>query len=150
MSAIINQSTDNTYIGNLKSTTQTVNGVFVTPNYGAQSATPVADATAGDKSGLLMVYNQNYHIDQELVADADFTIKADKFLRLKPFLPGNSFTTDQFTGDISTFNENDIVAIGAGGKLVAVASRTPAMTFVIKEKTTLYGKPALKVQVVTV
>ncbi|MGV2887108.1 hypothetical protein [Paenibacillus taichungensis] len=150
MSAIINQSTDNTYIGNLKSTVPTANGVFVTPNYGTQSATPVVDATAGDKAGLLMVYNQNTHIDQELVGDADFVVPANKFLRLKPFLPSNAFTTDQINGDISTFNENAIVAVGAGGKLEAVGSRTPAMTFVVKEKTTLYGKPALKVQVVTV
>ncbi|WP_091014497.1 MULTISPECIES: hypothetical protein [Paenibacillus] len=150
MSAIINQSTDNTYIGNLKSTVPTANGVFVTPNYGTQSATPVVDATAGDKAGLLMVYNQNTHIDQELVADADFVVPANKFLRLKSFLPSNAFTTDQINGDIATFNVNDIVAVGAGGKLEAIGSRTPAITFVVKDKTTLYGKPALKVQVVTV
>lgn len=150
MSAIINQSTDNTYIGNLKSTVPTANGVFVTPNYTTQSATPVVDATAGDKAGLLMTYNQNTHIDQELVADADFVVPTEKYLRLKSFLPGNVFTTDKFTGDISTFNVGDTVAVGAGGILEAIGSRNPAMTFSVKEKTTLYGKPALKVQVVTI
>ncbi|WP_431785794.1 hypothetical protein [Paenibacillus lactis] len=150
MSAIINQSTDNTYISNLKSTVPTPNGVFVVPDYANQSATPVVDAAAGDKPGLLFVYNQNTHIDQELVADADFVVPADNFLRLKSFLPGNTLTTDQFTGDISTFNKNDIVAVGTGGKLEAIGTRSPALTFVVKETTTLYGKPALKVQVLTV
>lgn len=150
MSAIINQSTDNTYIANLKSTGPTPNGIFVTPDYANQSATPVVDNTAADKSGLLFVYNQNTHIDQELVADADFIVPADSYLRLKQFLPGHVFATDQFNGDISTFNKNDVVAVGAGGKLEAIGSRSPALSFIVKETTTLYGKPALKVQVLTV
>lgn len=150
MSAIINQSTDNTYIANLKSTVPTPNGIFVTPDYANQSATPVVDNAAADKSGLLFVYNQNTHIDQELVADADFVVPADSYLRLKPFLPGNAFTTDQINGDITTFQKNDTVAVGAGGKLEEIGSRSPALSFVVKETTTLYGKPALKVQVLTV
>lgn len=150
MPAIINQSTDNTYISNLKATVATANGIFVTPDYTTQSATPVVDATAGDKPGLMMVYNQNTHIDQELVADADFVVPAGKYLRLKPFLPSNTFTTDKFIGEISSFNIEDTVAVGAGGMLEPIGARNPAMTFVVKEKTTLYGKPALKVQVVTI
>lgn len=150
MPALINQSTDNTYISNLKATVATPNGVFVTPDYANQSATPVADVTAGDKSGLLFVYNQNTHIDQELVADADFVVPAEHYLRLKPFLPGNVFTTDQFNGDFASFNVEDVVAVGVDGKIEGIGSRDPALSFVVKEKTTLYGKPALKVQVLTV
>ena len=105
--------------------------------------------TQPDKSGLLFVYNQNTHIDQELVADADFVVPADSYLRLKQFLPGNAFATDQINGDITTFNKNDIVAVGAGGKLEAIGSRSCPLLY-RKETTTLYGKPALKVQVLTV
>jgi hypothetical protein len=149
MAAIINKQTDNVYISNLKAAADIKNGVFVTPNYANGTAAAVADATAGDKPGLLFVYNVNPHIDQELVADADFVVKQGQFLRLRAPKVGDVYTTDQFTGTYADFNVGDELAVGASGKLEDISGRTPAITFKVVDKVTLYGNNALKVIVVT-
>jgi hypothetical protein len=149
MAAIINQQSDNNYIGHLKSVAAIANGTFVTPNYAAGTAAAVVDDTAGDAAGLLFVYNVNDKIDQELVADSAFVVGSGKYLRLKAFKVGEIFTTDQFKGTYGSITADSIFAIGDGGTLEAVAARTPKITVKVIEKTTLYGANALKFIVVS-
>jgi hypothetical protein len=149
MSAIINQQSDNNYVGTLKSVASIANGVFVTPNWTNGTAAAVADDTAGDAAGLMMVYNVNDKIDQELVADSAFTVASGKYLRLKAFQVGDIFTTDQFKGTYGSIAADSVFAVGDGGTIEAVAARTPKFTVKVIEKTTLYGANALKCIVVS-
>jgi hypothetical protein len=132
------------YIGTLKSTAQITPGVFVTPNYATGTATAVADNAAGDESGLLLVCNVNPNIDEQGVDDASFTVGADEYLRLKAPNVGDVFTTDQFIPTYSSVNVGDKMAVGAGGKVDVIGTRTPALVLRVIEKTTLYGNNALK------
>jgi hypothetical protein len=149
MPAVINQG-DNQYIGILKATAPTANGLFVKADYSAGTATVTANNTEGDASGLLFVYNQNINIDQQGVDDASFTVGSGEYLRLKSFKVGEIFTTDQFIPTYSSINVNDVFAVGANGKVDTIGARTPKLTFKVIEKTTLHGNNALKLVVLSV
>lgn len=148
-SAIINQQSEHNYVGTLKSVASIANGVFVTPNWTAGTAAAVVDDNAGDAAGLMMVYNVNDKIDQELVADSAFTVASGKYLRLKPYQVGDIFTTDQFKGTYASITTDSVFAVGEGGTIEDVASRTPRFSVKVIEKTTLYGANALKCIVVS-
>lgn len=144
MAGLINKTSDNAYISNLKSTAITQNGAFVVPDYSAGTATAAADATAGDGYGLLYVNNVNTKIDQELVADADFSVASGDYLRAKALKVGDVITTDQS----AVLAVDAIAAVGVAGKLEAIGTRTPVLRFQIIEVTTLYGTAAVKAIVI--
>lgn len=150
MAGFINKSSDQVYISNLKAVDDFVNGMFVLPNFSAGTATTPTSSSEGDGAGLLFVHNANTHIDQELVADADFVIKKGKFLRLKALRVGDVVTTDQFAGDIVDYDKDDVVAVTTGGKIDAIGVRTPVLTLKVVDKVKLFGNDALKLIVETV
>jgi hypothetical protein len=149
MSVVINLA-DNNYIGTLKATAATENGVFVKPDYAAGTATVTASTAEGDASGLLLVCNVNTAIDEQGVDDATMKVNAGEYLRLKPLQVGNIFTTDKFTGTYSSINVGDKFAVGANGLVEAIGVRTPKLSLEVIEKTTLHGNNALKFVVVSV
>jgi hypothetical protein len=149
MSVVIN-SGDNDYIGVLKATTATVNGVFVTPSYLNSTATPAADATAGDAAGLLLVCNVNQNIDEQKIDDASLSTASGAYLRLKALEVGDIFTTDQLIGTYTGFALGDKFAVGAAGAVAAIAGRTPKLSFAVLDKITLFGNNALKLVVISV
>jgi hypothetical protein len=149
MAVQINLS-DNKYIGTLKATAATSNGVFVTPDYSAATATVVASTTAGDAAGLLLVNSVNIAIDEQGVDDASFTTASGDYLRLKALEVGNIFTTDKFTGTYASIALGAVFAVGANGLPEAIGTRTPKLSFAVKEKTTLNGNNALKFVVLSV
>jgi hypothetical protein len=118
------------------------NGTFVVLNHTAKTAT-LADATTGD-GDVYFVQNVIDTIDEQGIDDVNFKVANGKYLRLHQPLPGTIYVTTKFNG---TLNEGDIVAVGAGGAVEAVGSRTPKVKFVVKEKTTAYGTDAVKIMV---
>ncbi len=149
MAVVINKSSSNIYIGNLTAAATVLNGLFVTPTYSAGTAALAVNDTAGDAAGLLLAYAVNTKIDEEVVADSATSVLTGGYLRLKPLVVGDTFTTDQFKGTYGSLAAGAIFAVGDGGSVEAVASRTPVLTFAIVEKTTLYGANALKLIVLT-
>jgi hypothetical protein len=147
MAVVINLG-DNEYIGTLKATATTTNGIFVKPNYSAGTATAAANNTEGDAAGLLLVNNVNINIDEQAVADDSFTVASGEYLRLKALEVGDVFTTDQFIPTYSSVNVDDVLAVGANGKLDVIGARTPVLQLKVIEKTTLFGNNALKVIVI--
>lgn len=143
MGVIINKG-NHIYDGTLTAAVDTVVGMFVSPNYTTGAA---ALSASGNYDGVcLLVNNVNFTIDQQGVADTTLTVKAGDYLRAKRMLPGETFTTDQFNGTYGTINVGDVFAPGAGGKIEAKAARTPAVTFIVREKTTLWGNNALRLE----
>jgi hypothetical protein len=118
------------------------NGTFVVLDHVNQTAT-LADATTGD-GDVYFVQNLIETIDEQFIDDIDFKVAQGKYLRLHKPLPGTVYVTTKFNG---TLNQGDIVAVGAGGAVEAIGSRTPQVKFVVKEKTTAYGTDAVKIMV---
>ncbi|MED4883901.1 hypothetical protein [Bacillus smithii] len=119
------------------------NGQFVVLDHVAKTAS-LADATTGD--GLVyFVANEIETIDEQGIDDIDYVVKQAKFLRLHLPQKGEILVTTEFNG---TLNEGDVVAVGAGGKVEAVGTRTPQIKFVVKEKTNEYGTDTLRLQVI--
>lgn len=146
MAVELNIVSNNNYIGILKATATTANGVFVVPDYSAGTAA-IADATTGD-GNVLLTNNVNTNIDEQGVADADFTTAADEYLRLKQPQVGDVITTDQFAGTPAVAAE---LAVGVDGKLEAIGVRTPRVKFeVIDASASLNGNNAIKVLVTQV
>jgi hypothetical protein len=119
------------------------NGQFVVVNHATDKAV-LADATTGD-GAVYFVENEIDTIDEQFIDDADYAVKKGKFLRIKKPHKGQVYVTTEFTG---TFAKGDKVAVGAGGKAVAIGTRTPETKFVVQEVTTAYGLPALNLLVI--
>lgn len=142
MAGFVALSTNNdVYIGTFKNGEDkgVENGQFVTVNYATGVAT-LADATTGDKE-VYFVANEIDTIPEQGIDDADYVIKKDEFLRLNPPQAGTVYVTTKFNGTLAV---GDKVAVGVNGNVEAIGSRTPKTVFVIKEKTTEYGKDAVR------
>jgi hypothetical protein len=145
--AVVMNISDNNYIGTLTATAAVKPGNFVIPDYSTGTATVPADDTAADAI-VALVCNVNTNIDEQGVADADFTVGTGEYLRLKYLKVGDVFTTDIFTGTYSGINVDDIFAPGGGGPAEAIAVRAPIVKLQVVEKTTLNGANALKFVVI--
>lgn len=140
--AVIVESANHRYDGEIKAAVDTVNGMFVAPDYVAGTA---ALSASGNYDGVcLLVDNVNFTIDQQGVSDIGAGAKAGERLRLKRLVPGDSFVTDQFNGTYGTISIGDVFAPGAAGKVEAKAARTPLMTFKVKSKAILWNNNALE------
>lgn len=145
--AVVMNISDNNYIGVLKAVADVKPGVFVVPDFSAGTAAVPADDSAADAL-VALVCNVNTAIDEQGVADADFTVKTGEYLRLKYLNIGHVFTTDQFKGDFATINVGDVFAPGDAGIAEAIGARTPVVKLQVIEKTTLNGANALKFLVI--
>jgi hypothetical protein len=150
MAVLVNKQVGNVVEGGFKAAVDLKPGQFVVVDYSNKTVSPVADATAGDGSGIKLVLQQNNTIDEQAVADADVVYKAGEYVPLRSLQVGDVITTDQFTvADYSAVAVGSKFAVGANGKVEAIGARTPELSFVVKEKNTLFGNNALKLEVVT-
>lgn len=132
------------YIGNLINATDGLeNGLFVVANFVAGTAAVPATDTEGD-GDVFFVSNEIETIPEQGIDDVDYKIKAGKFLRLKYPQKGEKLVTTKFKGNPV---KGDVLAVGDGGSVEAVASRTPKIKFVVDEVTTAYGTTALQLLV---
>lgn len=133
------------YIATLKLATGEAaieNGMFVAPNWSAgTAATPNANTVIP-----YFVENVIDTVDEEQINDLDFTISAGKYLRIKRLLPGEIFVTTKVVGTPAV---GDTVDVGTTGKITAT-SGSPAQTFQVIEKPTLWGVTAYKCVVLEV
>lgn len=142
MAGFVSLSTNNdVYIGTFKNgeLNGVENGQFVTVNHATGVAT-LADTTTGDKE-VYFVANEIDTIPEQGIDDADYVIKKDAFLRLNAPQSGVLYVTTKFNGTLAV---GDKVAVGANGNVEAIGTRTPKTVFVVKEKTTEYGKDAVR------
>lgn len=119
------------------------NGQFVVLNYAAKTGA-LANATTGD-GDVYFVANEIDTVVEQAIDDINFKVANGKYLRLKKPQRGEILVTTKFNG---TLAEGAVVAVGVSGNVEAVAARTPATKFVIKEKTTEYGVETLRLQVI--
>lgn len=135
------------YIGHIKANEDNgiENGTFVTVDFANGVAAYPADDTAADAQ-VYFVENDIDTVVEEAIDDDAYVVKKGKYLRLKVPQKGEVFVTTKFTG-ATTPAVDDIVAVGGGGSLKAIGTRTPAVKFVVLEQTTAYGAAALKVMV---
>ena len=128
------------YVGTLKLNHEAgvENGVFVAPNFANGTAT-LANATTGDKE-VLFVVNEIETIMEDGIDDVDYVVKHGKYLRAHVPQTGEVLVTTKFNG---TLVEGDVVAVGVGGAVEKVGTRTPKVKFAVKEKLTAYGKEAV-------
>lgn len=142
MAGFVALSTNNdVYIGTFKNgeANGVENGQFVTVNHATGVAT-LADVTTGDKE-VYFVSNEIDTVPEQGIDDADYVVKNGEFLRLNAPQAGTIYATTKFNG---TLNVGDKVAVGVNGNVEAIGARTPKVTFVVKEKTTEYGKDAVR------
>lgn len=118
------------------------NGTFVVLDHANGTAT-LANTTTGD-GDVYFVQNVIDTIDEQGVDDVNFKVVKGEYLRLHKPLPGTVYVTTKFNG---TLNVGDVVAVGDGGAVEAIGTRTPQVKFVVKEKTTAYGTDAVKIMV---
>ena len=142
MAGFVALATNNdVYIGTFKNgeVNGVENGQFVTVNHATGVAT-LADVAKGDKE-VYFVSNEIDTIPEQGIDDTDYKVKKDTYLRLNAPLAGTVYVTTKFNG---TLNVGDKVAVGVGGNVEAIGARTPKVAFVVKEKTTEFGKDAVR------
>jgi len=127
------------YIGTLKlktGETAIENGMFVAPDWAnGVAATPTANTVVP-----YIVLNEIDTVAEELISDLDFTVAAGKYLKIKRLLPGEIFVTTKAVGTPAV---GDIVDCGTTGKITAT-SGSPAQTFEVIEKPTMWGVTVYK------
>jgi hypothetical protein len=141
--AIVLNSSDNKYVGILKSVAAIKPGIFVVPDYSAGTAAAVANGTEALTS-VPVVCNVNPDIDAQGTDDNDFEVASGAYLRLKYLKTGDIITTDQFTGTYAAAAVDDVFVPGSGGTVEVYSTGTYVTKMAIIEKTTLYGENALK------
>lgn len=151
MAVLVNKQSDYVVEGAYRTSVDVKPGQFVIEDHANKTVEVVPDATTGDGAGIKLVLQVNNTIDEEMVADSDVVYKAGELVPTRTLKIGDVFTTDQFTvTDYNAVALGSVFAVGADGKVEAVGTRTPKLTFKVKEKTTLFGKNALKLVVETV
>lgn len=135
---------DQLYIGTYKcaEVNGVENGTFVVLDHVNGTAT-LANATKGN-GDVYFVQNTIDTVDEQGINDVDFKVAKGKYLRLHKPLPGTVYVTTKFNGNLK---QGDVVAVGDGGAVEAIGTRTPQVKFVVKEKTTAYGTDAVKIMV---
>lgn len=142
MAGFVALSTNNdVYLGTYKSEEAggIENGQWVSLDH-VKKTGKLATASTGD-GDVYFVENENTDVPEHAIATVDFKVKKDEYLRLSKPQAGTIYVTTNFNG---TLAEGDVVAVGANGQVAAVGSRTPEIKFVVKQKTTEFGKPALR------
>lgn len=132
------------YIGELTNNTANLeNGMFVTADFvNGNAAVPAADANAdGD---VYFVVNEITTIPEDRINDIDFKLATGKYLRLHYPQKGEILVTTNYKG---TPVKGDVLAVGDGGTVEAVAARTPKIKFSVKQVTTAFGATALELVV---
>ncbi|MEQ6355247.1 hypothetical protein ABNX05_11515 [Lysinibacillus sp. M3] len=132
------------YIGTYKSAVKNgvENGQWVVLDHKVKTGT-LADATTGDKE-VYFVVNEVDTVDEQSIDTVDYKVKEGEYLRLKKPQVGEILVATKFNG---TLAEGDEVAVGAGGNVEAIGSRTPITKLVVKEKTNEYGEETLRLLV---
>jgi len=130
---------NNQYIGTLKLATgasDLENGMFVAPDWSAGTcATPTANTVVP-----YFVVNEIDTVTGEVTNDLDYTISAGEYVKMKRLLPGEVFVT---TKSAATLSVGNTVDCGTTGVLTA-STGSPAQTFMVIEKVTLWGTTAYK------
>jgi len=133
---------NNQYIGTLVNGTDNLeNGVFVVPNWANGTAAVPADDASAD-GDVMFVCNEIDTVVEQAISDIDFKIASGEYLKLKVPQAGEIFVTTKFKGNLV---KGDVVAVGDGGTLEAIGTRTPKYKFVVEEVTTFLGANAVKV-----
>lgn len=149
MAVLINKQVDFIVEGGYRAAADTKPGQFVIVNYENKTATVVASTPTGGEPAKL-VLQRNNTIDQQAVADSDVVYKKDEFLPLRTPQLGDVFTTDQFSGDYETIKNGDKFVLGSDGEVKTGTPETGSLGFAVKDKTTLFGNNALKLEVTVV
>lgn len=142
MAGFVALSTNNdVYLGSFKNAevNGVENGQWVVLNHVTKTGS-LANATTGD-GDVYFVSNEITTIPEHGIDDIDFKVKKDEYLRLSKPQGGMIYVTTKFNGSL---NEGDVVAVGVGGNVEAVAARTPKQKFTVHAKTTEYGVPTLR------
>lgn len=116
-------------------------GQFVTVDHTTKEA-KIATSIEGAK----LVLQRNDTIDEQGVADSDVVYKKGEFVPLRTLQVGDVLTTDQFAGNIGTIDVGSKLTVGAGG----VAGASADGTLAVKDKVTLFGNPAIKLEVLSI
>jgi hypothetical protein len=129
------------YVGSYKNaeTNGVENGQFVVLDHVAKTGS-LADATTGD-GAVYFVANEIDTVPELGIDDINFKVAKDKYLRLHRPQKGEILVTTKFNG---TLAEGAVVAVGVGGNVEAIGTRTPVSKFVVKEKTNEYGVDTLR------
>lgn len=144
MAVLVNKQLGFIVEGGYRASADIKPGQFVTVDYETKEAT-----VATNGKGVKLVLQRNDTIDQEAVADSDVVYKKGEFLPLRTLQVGDVITSDQFTGTYADITVGSDFKVGANGQVVAGAS-DGGIALVVKDKTTLFGNPALKLEVVAV
>ena len=142
MAGFVALSTNNdVYLGTYKSDESNgiENGQWVTLDHKTNLG-KLATASTGDND-VYFVENENTDIVEQAKAEVEFKVQKGEYLRLSKPQAGTIYVTTNFNG---TLAEGDEVAVGANGQIGAIGSRTPNTKFVVKQKTTEFGKAALR------
>lgn len=128
------------YIGNLKlnAVDGVENGAFVTANFATGEASVPTGAADGD---VFFVENEITTIIEDGIDDGDFKVKNGEYVRLHLPQAGEVLVTTKFATGLA---KGDVVAVGAGGVVEAVGTRTPKHSFTVKEFTQATGQEAVK------
>jgi len=138
---------DRNFVGTLKASSDDVpNGIFVEMDYvNAQGDVPSDDAT-----GVLgFVQNEIDWLDSHGKDDRTFTVDTGASLKLSQPKNGKMYITDEIGSTYASVTQGIEMGVGADGKLYLIADLTAAnfttfhTTFIVKEKTTLWGEEAV-------
>ena len=132
---------NNQYIGTLKLITgasDLENGMFAAPVSWTNGtcSTPTANTVVP-----YFVVNEIDTVAGEVTSDLTYKISAGDYVKCKRLLPGEIFVTTK--ANAATPVLNDIVDVGTTG-VITKTSGSPAQTFQVIEKPTLWGVTAYK------
>lgn len=144
MAVLMNKQLGNIIEGGYRATEDVKPGQFVAIDYTNKTASIASTPT----TDVRLVLQRNDTIDQEAVADSDVVYKKGEFLPLRKLQLGDVLTNDQFTGTFAsvTIGSDFVVA----GGTVSAGTPDEGLAFKVKDKTTLFGNPAIKLEVVSV
>jgi hypothetical protein len=135
------------YIGTIKladNNPDIKNGTFVSIDWATATAssTPLVNTVIP-----YFVENVLDCVDEEVLysfstkSELDFVISENEYLRLHRVLPGEIFVTTEYVGAAASYTVGDNLCIYSDGTLCPTAG-SPAQTFVLKEKASLWGTTA--------
>lgn len=144
MAVLMNKQLGFIVEGGYRATADIRAGQFVDIDYENGTASVASTPTANTK----LVLQRNDTIDEQAVADSEVIYKAGEFVPLRTLQLGDVFTTDEFGGTFVSIEKGDEFVVGAGGQVVA--GTIDGLGFVVKDKTSLFGNEAVKLEVVSV
>lgn len=151
MAGYVKQLVGNFYEGSMKlsGSTSIKTGGFVTPDYSDGEW----DIPSGDAKGeLAFVANEIDWTVPHNVDDKDWAVEGGRYVKAKPVIDKEVYITDMFGSAIGDISVDDVMGVGADGKLYLIAGLTATdfttfnTVFVVKEKTKLMMVDALVVK----